>query len=156
MQPFIPASMPALANAITRDSTLKSASQPGLLARLPVTSFSTAVRFPYAMRFGSLCHAIGFNRASIFVLLETDPVNPAGQQSSQPQSALLLSEHNEYWTAKSQLPGTGAMKTMVTGNAFSKAKAACTMQHAPLSMMQGCQAGSLSALEGNQPQSLYC
>lgn len=104
---------------------------------------------PYAIRFG-------FNRASIFVLLETDPVNAAGQQSSQHQSALLPSEHNEYWTAKSQLPGAGAMKTMVTGNACSKAKAACTMQHASLSMMQGCQAGSLSSLEGNQPQLLYC
>ena len=114
-----------------------------------MTCFSTAVRFPYAMWFG-------FNRASIFVLLETDPVNPAGQQSSQPQSPLLLFEHNAYWAAKSLLPGAGAMKTMVTCNAFSKAKAACIMQHASLSMMQGCQAGSLSALEGNQPQSLYC
>ena len=72
----------------------------------------------------------GFNRASIFVLLESDPVNAAVQQNSQPQLALLPSEHNAYWAAKSLLPGGGAMKTMVTGNACSKAKAACTMQHA--------------------------
>ena len=45
------------------------------------------------------------------------------------------------------MPWAGAMKTMVTGNAYIKAKVACTMQHASLSMMQGCQAGSLSALE---------
>lgn len=35
MQPFIRASMPALANATTRGSTLKSSSLAGLLARQP-------------------------------------------------------------------------------------------------------------------------
>lgn len=98
---------------------------------------------------------LGFNMASTLAIIETEPVNAAGRQSSQPRQALLPSEYNAYWAAKSQLPGSGAMKTMVTGNALSKAKASCTMQHVARSTRAAalCMAVSLEACQSWLPVS---
>lgn len=115
---------------------------------------------PYAMR-------LGFNMASTLAIIETEPVNAAGRQSSQPRQALLPSEYNAYLAAKSQLPGSGAMKNYGYRQYFEQGKgllhyATRGTQHAGRSIMHGCQSGSLSVLAAcqswkvNSPQSLQC